>query len=282
MTPRAGQLQAPTPAGPVLLRWVEWGPVQGRPVLCLHGLTRNGRDFDALAMDLAGQGRRVVCPDMPGRGMSGWLPDGMAYAVPTYLAVLAPLLEALRQVDVVGTSMGGLIAMGQCTVPGVRIRRLVLNDVGPFLSAEGTQRLRDHLVHAPGEFADIAEYEAHLRKANAGFGALTDSQWAAMALHGARMTGSGRVVPHFDPAIFAPMMTRATLPNVDLWPIWPMVAQRPVLVLRGAMSELLTPAVAARMAQSPGVRLETIPGCGHAPALMDPGQIALVRNFLSD
>nr|WP_221223535.1 alpha/beta hydrolase [Roseococcus suduntuyensis] len=268
------------PTGPVTLRWVEWGPVEGRPVLCLHGLTRNGRDFDALAMVLAGQGRRVICPDMPGRGMSGWLPTPASYAVPTYIAVLAPLLEVLGEVDVVGTSMGGLIAMGQCTVPGVRLRRLVLNDVGPYLSGEGTERLRDHLGQAPGEFADVAEYEAYLRKANAGFGALTDAQWAAMAWHGARMTAGGRVVAHFDPAILVPLMKPA-LPSVDLWPLWPMVAKRPVLVLRGEASELLAPEVAARMVQSPGVRLETIPGCGHAPALMDSAQTALVAGFLA-
>lgn len=280
MTPRAGQLQAQTPAGSVLLRWVEWGPATGRPVLCVHGLTRNGRDFDALAVALAEQGRRVVCPDVPGRGVSGWLPGPTAYAVPTYLAALAPLLEGLGEVDWVGTSMGGLIAMGQCTVPGARIRRLVLNDVGPYLSAEATMRLRDHLRAAPADFADMAAYEAHLRRANAGFGALTDAQWAAMARHGARMTPGGRVVAHFDPAILVPLM-KPVLADVDLWPLWPMVAKRPVLVLRGAHSDLLAPEVAARMAQSPGVRLETIPECGHAPSLMDSIHIALVAGFLA-
>lgn len=278
MRPRAGQLQAPTPAGNVLLRWVEWGPADGRPVLCVHGLTRNGRDFDALAMALAEQGRRVVCPDIPGRGMSGWLPDGMAYAVPTYLAALAPLLEGLGEVDWVGTSMGGLIAMGQCAVPGARIRRLVLNDIGPFVPVAALERIRAYLS-APVEFADVAGLEAHLRRVHAPFGALSDLEWAHLAAHSARMTPAGRVVPHQDPAILTPM--RGALVDVDLWALWLAVAQRPVLVLRGETSDLLLPETVAQMAESPDVRVETIPGCGHAPALMDPAQIALVAGFLA-
>lgn len=278
MTPRAGQLLAPTPVGPVLLRWVEWGPVEGRPVLCVHGLTRNGRDFDALAMALAAQGRRVVCPDIPGRGMSGWLPDGNAYAVPTYLAALAPLLEGLGEVDWVGTSMGGLIAMGQCSVPGARIRRLVLNDIGPFVPVASLERIRGYLG-VPVEFADLAGLEAHLRRVHAPFGPLSDAEWAHLATHSARMTPAGRVVPHQDPAILTPM--QGELADVDLWALWPAVAQRAVLVLRGETSDLLLPETAAQMAESPGVRVETIPGCGHAPALMDAAQIALVAEFLA-
>lgn len=278
MTPRAGQIEARTPAGSVLLRWVEWGPADGRPVLCVHGLTRNGRDFDALAMALAEQGRRVVCPDMPGRGMSGWLSDGMAYAVPTYLAALAPLLEGLGEVDWVGTSMGGLIAMGQCTLPGTRIRRLVLNDIGPFVPVAALERIRAYLG-VPVEFAEVAGLEAHLRRVHAPFGPLSDAQWAHLAAHSARMTPTGRVVPHQDPAILAPM--QGELADVDLWALWPAVTQRPVLVLRGETSDLLLPETAARMAESPGVRVETIAGCGHAPALMDPAQTALVAGFLA-
>lgn len=278
MTPRQGQLRAATPGGAVTLRWTEWGPVEGRPVLCVHGLTRNGRDFDALAQALAVQGRRVLCPDMPGRGLSGWLEDGAAYAVPTYLVALAPLLAALGEVDWVGTSMGGLIGMGQCAVPGARIRRMVLNDIGPFVPVAALERIRAYLS-APVEFADLAGLEAHLRRVHAPFGALTDVEWAQLTAHSARITPSGRVVPHHDPAIMTPM--EGELADVDLWPLWPAVAQRPVLVLRGETSDLLLRETAARMAESPGVRVETIPGCGHAPALMDAAQIALVAGFLA-
>ncbi|WP_242662606.1 alpha/beta fold hydrolase, partial [Teichococcus deserti] len=119
--------------GAVDLRWVEWGPPDGAPVLCLHGLSRNGRDFDPLAMALAAGGHRVLCPDMPGRGMSSWLADPRLYAVPTYVALLQPLLRGLgRPYDLVGTSMGGLIGLGLASLPGqsrrrASLRRLVLN-----------------------------------------------------------------------------------------------------------------------------------------------------------
>lgn len=279
MTPRTGQVLAPLQGASVMLRWLEWGPVAGRPVVCVHGLTRNARDFDPLAQALAAQGRRVICPDIPGRGMSDWLPPGVPYAVPTYLAALAPLLAGLGEVDWVGTSLGGLIGMGQCTVPGARIRRLVLNDVGPFLPMAALEGIRDRLAQAPAEFANLAAFEAHLRRAHAAFGALTDAQWAHMAQHSARMTPAGRVISHHDPALLAPLLTN-TLADVDLCPLWPLVAQRPVLVLRGENSGLLLAETAARMASSPGVRVETIAGCGHAPALMDAAQIALVAGFL--
>lgn len=264
-----------------MVRWLEWGPVAAPAVVCVHGLTRNARDFDPLAQALAARGRRVICPDVPGRGLSDWLPPGVPYAVPTYLAALAPLLAGLGEVDWVGTSLGGLIGMGQCTVPGTRIRRLVLNDVGPFVPAVAVESLRDRLTQAPADFVSIPAFEAHLRRAQAGFGALSDTQWEHMAQHSARMTPAGRVVPHHDPALLAPLLARKKLADVDLFPLWPLVAQRPVLVLRGEDSDLLLPDTAARMADLPGVRVETIAGCGHAPALMDAAQIALVAGFLA-
>ena len=277
--PRLGQLRAPLETGPVPLRWVEWGPRGGAPVVCVHGLTRQARDFDALAQVLAARGRRVICPDIPGRGLSGWLPSGGLYAVPGYIAALAPLLAQLGEYDWVGTSMGGLIAMGLATMPGVRMRRLVLNDIGPFVPAAALARIREYLAGPQPEFADVAALEAHLRRIHAPFGPLTDAQWAHLARHSARMTASGRVVQHFDPAIFEPLS--GPLQDIELWPLWPAVTQRPVLVLRGESSDLLTAATAAAMAATPGVRLATIAGCGHAPALMDAAQTALVADFLA-
>jgi pimeloyl-ACP methyl ester carboxylesterase len=278
VSPRAGQLRADLPGGPVLLRWTEWGPPEGAPVLCVHGLTRNGRDFDALAMELARRGRRVLCPDMPGRGHSSWLPDGALYAVPTYLAVLAPLLEALGEHDWVGTSMGGLIGMGLCATPGARMRRLVINDIGPFVPVAALERIRDYLG-IPQRFGSLEALEAYLRRVHAPFGPLSDAEWRHLAAHSARATAAGDLALHYDPAIVQPML--GPLADLDLWALWPAVAQRPVLVLRGEDSDLLLPETAARMAESPSVRLAVIPGCGHAPALMDPAQIALVADFLS-
>jgi len=274
-TPHFGALRSALDFGAVSVRWTEWGPACGMPVVCVHGLTRNGRDFDALAQALAGQGRRVICPDIPGRGMSGWLPSGALYAVPTYIAALMPLLAELGEFDWVGTSMGGMIGMG---LTGVAMRRMVVNDIGPFIPKASLQRIRDYLQARP-VFADITTLEAHLRRVHAPFGALSDAQWAHLAEHSARMTAGGQLCLHYDPAIVEPMA--GPLTDVDLWPLWALCVHRPVLVLRGETSDLLLPETAARMAEHPNVTLTTIPGCGHAPALMDPLQIALIRDFLA-
>jgi pimeloyl-ACP methyl ester carboxylesterase len=219
----------------------------------------------------------VICPDVPGRGHSSWLADGALYAVPTYLAVFAPLLEALGEYDWVGTSMGGLIGMGVCATPGNRMRRFVINDVGPFVPLASLERIRDYL-NEPQRFASLSDAEAYLRRVHAPFGALSDAEWQHLALHSARATERGDVVLHYDPAIVQPML--GPLTDIDLWALWPLVAQRPVLVLRGEDSDLLLAETAAQMGASPGVRVETIAHCGHAPALMDAAQIALVAGFL--
>ncbi|MCX7933372.1 MAG: alpha/beta hydrolase [Rhodovarius sp.] len=277
--PRLGQFCAEYQGLRVPIRWHEWGPPSGRPVVCVHGLTRTGRDFDALARALAAAGRRVLCPDVPGRGLSGWLPDPALYAVPTYLALLQPLLAAVGPHDFVGTSMGGLIGMAAAAQPELRTGRLVLNDVGPFLPAAALARIRAYLAAAPQEFPDLAALEGHLRRVHAPFGPLSDAEWAHLARHSARITPAGRIALHYDPRILEPMPEQPT--DLDLWALWPQVATgRPVLVLRGEHSDLLDAATAARMAESPGVQLATIRGVGHAPALMEPGQITLIRDFL--
>jgi pimeloyl-ACP methyl ester carboxylesterase len=158
-------------------------------VVCVHGLTRNGRDFDVLAQALAAQGRRVICPDIPGRGISGWLPAGMLYAVPTYVAVLTPLLAELGEYDWVGTSMGGLIGMGLVSLPFDRLGRMVLNDIGPFIPEAALARIRDYLSHSPPRFANLAAVEAHLRLVHAPFGSLIDAP-IAMQLSRSRLTAS--------------------------------------------------------------------------------------------
>lgn len=277
-TPRIGSLRSTFDGGAVSLRWTEWGPATGKPVICVHGLTRNGRDFDALARHLSAQGRRVICPDVPGRGISGWLPTGALYAVPTYVAALTPLLAELGEYDWVGTSMGGLIGMGITAVPGIAMRRMVLNDIGPFIPQSSLERIRDYLQASP-VFADLAALEAHLRRVHAPFGNLSDAEWQHLARHSARMTADGQLRLHYDPAIVEPMAGPIT--DVDLWALWEFCVKRPVLVLRGETSDLLLPETAARMGEHPEVRVETIPGCGHAPALMEPSQIALIAGFLA-
>ncbi|MFC7477660.1 alpha/beta fold hydrolase [Dankookia sp. GCM10030260] len=279
MTMRRHQLRYLLPMGFFALAWTEWGPEDGSPVLCVHGLTRNGRDFDALAAALAAEGRRVLCPDLPGRGASDRLPDPSLYVPPTYIAALSHLLARLEgPVDWVGTSLGGICGMVVAATPGHPIRRLVLNDIGAFVAKESLARIGDYLEHV-GDFADVPALEQYLRRVHAPFGALSDAEWQHMAETSARAAPEGRVALHYDPAIAVPL--RGIQPaDMDLSPIWTRVTA-PVLLLRGAESDLLSAETARAMAQRPGVRLAEIAGCGHAPALMHADQIGLVTEFLA-
>ncbi|ONG50480.1 alpha/beta hydrolase [Pseudoroseomonas deserti] len=248
----------------------------------MPGLPRTGRGFDPLARALAAGGHRALCPDMPGRGMSSWLADPRLYAVPTYVALLQPLLRGLgRPYDLVGTSMGGLIGLGLASLPGqsrrrASLRRLVLNDVGAAIPAAALAHIGAYLAATP-DFESLDAVEAHLRRIHAGFGALTDAQWRHLAAHSARALPDGRLGLHHDPGIGRAL--GPAIADVSLWPLWAAL-RPPVLLLRGADSPLLTAETAARMATRPDTRLVTFDGCGHAPALMAEDQIATVTRFL--
>ena len=261
------------------MAFTAWGDADAPVVVCVHGLTRNGRDFDPLAAGLADR-FRVICPDLPGRGQSDWLPDPMLYQAQHYVIALGHLLAVLgREVAWVGTSLGGICGMVIAAAAGSPIGKLVLNDVGPALPAEALARLRDTLP-APGlepRFADLGAVERHLRHAHASFGSLTDARWANLALHAARILPDGGWILRHDPAIAAPL--RAIAPAaVDLWPLWGRI-RVPVLAIRGETSDFLRPDVFARM-RADGARGLTVPGAGHAPALMDAVSIAAIRDFL--
>lgn len=274
---REGAVRWLSPAGFFTLRWWEWGPPDGAPVVCVHGLTRSGRDFDALARALAATGRRVLCPDLPGRGASDWLPDGMLYQPPVYVAALSYLLARLDgPVDWVGTSLGGICGMGIAATPGHPIRRMVLNDIGAFVPLAAIARIRDYMTPKP-VFRDIPALEAHLREVHAPFGSLTDTEWRHLAETSSRPVEGG-VALHYDPAIGAPI--RSQQPQaLDMQALWEKVTI-PVLLIRGAQSDLLPADTASAMAEGAHVQFAEIGGAGHAPALMDPAQIALVAEFL--
>lgn len=275
---RAGRLRYLLGAAFHGMAWTEWGPPDGAAVVCVHGLTRNGRDFDALAQALAARGRRVLCPDLPGRGESDWLPDPSLYAPPVYVAALAHLLARLDgPVDWVGTSLGGICGMMVAAAAGQPIRRLVLNDIGPHVPQAAMARIHDYLADSP-RFADLGAVEAHLRRVHAPFGRLDDRQWAHLAGHSARPAPEGGLMLHFDPAIATPLRTRPP-EALDLSALWERVAL-PVLAIRGAQSDLLLPETLAAMAARPGVRVAEVAGAGHAPALMDRAQMELVADFL--
>jgi pimeloyl-ACP methyl ester carboxylesterase len=263
------------------LAYYEWaGPKAARTVLCLHGLTRNGRDFDSLAETLSSD-FRVICPDMAGRGRSQWLDDPMAYGFPLYLADMAALVEALgiKSFDLVGTSMGGNIGMLWAAQQGNPIRKLVMNDIGPLIAKRGLKRIRRYVGLDPS-FKDLAALETALRSVFAGFGPLTDDVWRQMAAHSARTKPDGRLGFNYDPKIAAPFKKGWFVRDVDLWKYYDAVTC-PVLVLRGAESDILREADAQAMTQrGPRARLIEYPGIGHAPSLTAPDQIKSVREFL--
>jgi len=277
MSMTARTLSGLGPHGFHRLAYTEWaGPPGARTVLCVHGLTRNGRDFDDLARSLSRR-FRVVCPDVVGRGKSAWLSHAEDYGYPLYLADMAALVARLDvdELDWVGTSMGGLIGMMAAAQPGTPIRRLAMNDIGPLIAVEGLQRIATYVGEDPA-FEDMADLEAYLRKVSASFGTLSD---AHLAEHGARRRPDGKLGRAYDPAIAQAF--RSVKGDIDLWPLWDAV-RCPTLVLRGAESDLLRPGDAAEMARrGPKARIVEFPGIGHAPSLMVPDQIAVIEDFLA-
>ena len=274
------------PAGFHRVAYVEWGAKESNspgkpPLLCVHGLTRNGRDFDHLAQALAGD-YRVVCPDVVGRGKSEWLPDGSLYGYPQYLADMAALIARVSDgpVDWIGTSMGGLIGMMLAAQKGSSIRRLVINDVGPFIPKAALERLASYVGGNP-TFADMDGLEAYLRRVAAPFGPLSDGEWRHLATHSARALPEGGFGLAYDPAIGKAFHDQP-LQDVDLWSFWDRV-RCPVLALRGTASDLLLAETAEEMGRrGPRATVVEIPQCGHAPALMEPAQIAIVRDWLAE
>lgn len=281
---REGGIDCPHPGGMHRMAFVEWGdPANPRVVLCVHGLTRCGRDFDDLARALAAD-FRVVCPDVAGRGQSEWLPNPELYSLPQYGADMLTLIAALAPAELhwVGTSMGGLIGMGIAAQPLSPIRRLVLNDVGPVITAVSLRRIKQYLGNAP-RFDSYAEIEAYVRAVSAGFGALTDAQWQHLTTHVIRRAGDGKFEFLYDPAIavsYAQALLASGGQDIELWSLYDKVAC-PTLLLRGEVSDLLTRETATAMTQrGPHAQLVEIAAVGHAPTLMMAEQIEVVRKFL--
>jgi pimeloyl-ACP methyl ester carboxylesterase len=273
------QVSIPDPQGALRLGYVEWGDPAAPVVLCVHGLTRNAHDFDMLAKALAAD-RRVISLDVAGRGRSGWLVDAARYSPPVYAAQVAAFLAALglEQVDLVGTSMGGIIGMALAAMQPSPIAKLVLNDVGGRVPKEALAFIGTYLSGPPKVFADMADLERHLRFIHQGFGPLSDAEWAHLAKHSARAQPGG-VVQHYDPAIAVNFQT-GIAGDIDLWPLYDAVGC-PTLLLRGGESPLLPVDVADEMTRrGPKAELVTFAGIGHAPALMAEDQIAAVRRFL--
>ncbi len=278
--PQRRSLQCVSPSGLHRVSYLEWGErANPRVLLCVHGLTRCAYDFDFLARELCSQ-YRVVAPDLAGRGDSGWLKDPREYVVPTYVADMVTLVGRLdvEQLDWVGTSLGGMVGMVLAGLPDTPVRRLVLNDVGPLVSAASLERIATYVGKSP-TFPSIEAAEQYMRAIAATFGAHTDAEWRFLTEHVVRPEGSGWRL-HYDPAIGVAFALQANGKDIDLWPIYDAI-RCPTLVLRGRDSDLLTPETVSAMAsRGPKARVIEIDGVGHAPTLIHADQIGLVKDFL--
>jgi len=278
--PRSRSVQCIGPHGFHRMAYTEWGdPHNPRVLLCVHGLTRNGRDFDDLARVMAPH-YRVVCPDVVGRGRSSWLAVKADYQLPTYVADMVTLIARLdvETVHWVGTSMGGLIGMLLASMPGNPLRRLVLNDVGPVVTVSSIERIGQYVGRAP-VFPGLEAAEAYIREVSAPFGRLSDAQWRHLTETSVKEVEGGWAM-RYDPGIGDPFREKPITEDVNLWPVYDAIAC-PTLVVRGADSDLLLAETAAQMAErGPQARLFEVPEVGHAPTLMEANQIAPIRDFL--
>jgi pimeloyl-ACP methyl ester carboxylesterase len=298
--PRLESVTCPHPDGQHAMAYWRWGDPQAQHVVvCAHGLTRQGRDFDRLAhamVERSAKPLQVICPDVAGRGQSEWLSPPQLYQIPQYAADMLAMLaqvqaqlggKPLQTLDWVGTSMGGLIGMVLAGQPGLDmpqpIRRLVLNDVGPAITWSSVQRMQAY-VGQYGRYRNLEDAAAALWSLSTGFGPVAEAVWREMSTHMTRPAGSGELTLHYDPAIGVPL--RAMTPELAsageamLWGLYDQIEAQ-TLLIRGQDSDLLTAQTAQAMTErGPRAQLLTWPGFGHAPSLTGEDQIAAVLGFL--
>ncbi len=265
------------------LHYMDWGDPGAEPVIAWHGLARTGRDMDDLAAHLAQSGRyRVICPDTIGRGLSQWSPDpDNEYHLAFYVKLAVALVDQLRLASChwVGTSMGGAIGLlAAATSLRGRIRRLVLNDIGPELAEPAIQRIRGY-AGDPAAFDTVGELERYFRQVYQPYGWMSDAQWRRLTESSIRRLPDGRVTPHYDPAMVRQFFVHPD--DYKRWTEWDSLSL-PVLCLRGEASDLLLPETAEAMrVRGPRAEVVTVAGCGHAPALNVPEHFAIVERFLA-
>lgn len=262
------------------LSYVDWGPADAEQVVfCVHGLTRNARDFDTLAKALAEHAVRVIAVDMVGRGHSTWLSNPEDYLVPNYAAHISLFLSQLKlpRIDWIGTSMGGIIGIALAAQECSPINRLILNDIGPFIAEAALMQIQTYLG-VDQRFTNIEGVETHLRTIHAGFGPLSNAQWHHLAFHSARETSDGWRLS-YDPAIRVSSRKLAT-GDIEMWQLWDKI-RCPTYVLHGEESNvLLRKTVDEMQARGPKATVAHVQGVGHAPALMSHEQILTVERWL--
>jgi pimeloyl-ACP methyl ester carboxylesterase len=277
--------------------WSLGEPSASHVVLCVHGLTRQGRDFDLLAQALIASAKaanlpsvRVICPDVVGRGKSDWLQDPMGYQFAQYAGDMALLLQslnaqrAIERLDWVGTSMGGVIGMLLAAQPlPTPVRRLVLNDIGPVVSWSSILNMKSY-VGQVGKFQTVQEAAHAMWQISKSFGPHTSEEWLALSQNMVRRLEDGSFTLHYDPAIGVPVRSvtqaQAEAGEAALWQVYDLI-QCKTLLIHGAQSELLSLSVVQEMQQrGPRVQVATVLGVGHAPTLTHEDQIDIVREFL--
>lgn len=248
-------------------------------VFCLHGLTRNRHDFDTLAGTLA-QSRRVVCPDLAGRGKSEWLKDSVNYNLLQYnldFTVLAARIGA-PEYDVVGTSLGGLMGMSMAGIANSPIRKLVINDIGPIVPIGALRRLMAYVGDDP-EFETLDELEEYLRVKLSPFAPMTDDDWQHMAKKSVRETETGFRLA-FDPKIVNNFNRYWLVVHFNLWKFWKSI-KCPVLVLRGEKSDFLSTQLRDSMLETlPHAEIVEFPDAGHVPTLNSVEQVQMIETWL--
>ncbi|OON62575.1 alpha/beta hydrolase [Massilia sp. KIM] len=288
--PRIKHVQCCSPAGLHRVAYKEWGdPTNTRVLVCVHGVTRVGDDFDRLAQALCGD-YRVVCPDVVGRGRSGRLRDPAYYTVQQYVHDMVTLIARVTapgdtdEVHWFGTSMGGLIGMMLAACEDSPITKLVINDIGPVLDQAAMQRIGEYI----GQDIRFPSFEAgaeYVKAVSLSFGPHDDEEWRKLASDVLRQDADGQWVRHYDLGLAQPFKAitpeRAASDEAQLWAAWDRI-RCPTLLVRGGLSDLLSPETAAQMTQrGPKPRLVEIPGVGHAPTFLHEDQIAIAKEFLT-
>lgn len=301
--PKLNYLPCPDSSTGHRMAYWAWGTAGAEhTVVCVHGLSRQGRDFDVLAQALvarvaqAGGSIRVICPDVVGRGQSDWLADPQGYQLPAYAADMLALLAHLqpKTLDWVGTSMGGLIGLAVCAHAasvGASVRRLVLNDVGPVIQWEALARIGTYLGRSV-QFASLQQAADAMWAISSSFGPHTPAQWLELSRYMVKPVPGGDGTPnaqgpvtlHYDPAIAVPFASvtqeSAAQGEALLWQLYDSITAQ-TLLLRGAQSDLLSPQTAQQMTErGPHARLVEFSGVGHAPTLIAPDQVDTVASFL--
>ncbi len=277
---RSFSVHCQSSAGAHNMHVTEWGePTNPNVLICVHGLTRCGRDFDVMAQALSAH-YRVLCPEVAGRGESEWLVNKADYNFPQYVSDMVRLIakSGAKKIHWVGTSMGGIIGMVLAAQPHSPITRMVINDIGPFIPKASLARLAEYMDETASPVFPSVEIAVAMVRAVSPFGPLTDAQWHQLTVPLIKPTADGQWQFKYDPAVAMPLKTQA-IENVDLSGFWNEV-KCPVMVTRGAESDLLLPKTFDEMCARPNVRGMEFADTGHAPMFQDAASIAVVASFL--